>query len=437
MRLLRCISLVSLLVASSALAQNAKVSTLIPVTTPLTGSELFYVVQGGVSKNMTYSQLQQSALLLPLNNTWTGTNLWAPPNPVWATYTIQYTPIISNINNLPILSMYGNGTGNGGITTALVGAIDVPSTDVGGGWSGSTFPPEIGVAGYCRTGSQSRGCTGIFGVVTQNVEMLSSGPVAFLAGGNAVVTNFSTVQGSTVGHQYGYWEGLEADVKINNYSGGAPSGTAVGVQAEGSMQSIPTGGAYAFLAGPVNVGATLGWSVGFICTDQPMGECIQVGAAANPANVATGPSQKLTFQSYFGGTALKGSFTFDQFQNLNFDKSILSAEFVGCTGGNSIRPTLASGIGIEYCSLTAGLLVAGDGSSFDFVLQNSSYANVFTVAHGTQNMVVAGSIGVGAGTAITSSGPGGVLGNPAFVASSVTKTCGATIVVTNGVVTSC
>jgi hypothetical protein len=49
----------------------------------------------------------------------------------------------------------------------------------------------------------------------------------------------------------------------------------------------------------------------------------------------------------------------------------------------------------------------------------------------------AGAIAFGGGSAIVSSGPGGTLGNPAFVASSVTKTCGATIVVTNGVVTSC
>ena len=44
---------VALLAASPAFAQNAKVSTLIPVTTPLTGTELFYVVQGGVSKRVT------------------------------------------------------------------------------------------------------------------------------------------------------------------------------------------------------------------------------------------------------------------------------------------------------------------------------------------------------------------------------------------------
>ena len=51
---------IALLAASPALAQNAKVSTLIPVTTPLTGSELFYVVQGATSKNMTFLSLQQA-----------------------------------------------------------------------------------------------------------------------------------------------------------------------------------------------------------------------------------------------------------------------------------------------------------------------------------------------------------------------------------------
>jgi hypothetical protein len=54
------VAIVAWLAASSTLAQNAKVSTLIPATTPLTGTELFYVVQGGVSKNMTFSALQSA-----------------------------------------------------------------------------------------------------------------------------------------------------------------------------------------------------------------------------------------------------------------------------------------------------------------------------------------------------------------------------------------
>jgi autotransporter-associated beta strand protein len=69
----RTILAIALFATSPAFAQNAKVSTLTPATLPLTGTELFYVVQGGVSKNITFSAFQAAAsgVSLATPNTWT------------------------------------------------------------------------------------------------------------------------------------------------------------------------------------------------------------------------------------------------------------------------------------------------------------------------------------------------------------------------------
>lgn len=73
----------------SAVAQQIKVSQLPVATTPLSGSELFYVVQGGISKNVAFSAFSQS--LLPQNNTWTGVNTYTQPIVGHATLDLPLT----------------------------------------------------------------------------------------------------------------------------------------------------------------------------------------------------------------------------------------------------------------------------------------------------------------------------------------------------------
>ncbi len=76
---------VALLVASPAAAQQCgTLTTCPPVSTPLAGTELLYVVQGGVSKKMTTQQLGGAIALLvpiapgqsPINPSTNGGVLW-------------------------------------------------------------------------------------------------------------------------------------------------------------------------------------------------------------------------------------------------------------------------------------------------------------------------------------------------------------------------
>jgi hypothetical protein len=101
------------------------------------------------------------------------------------------------------------------------------------------------------------------------------------------------------------------------------------------------------------------------------------------------------------------------------------------TGGGGV------GVGsIRSAVNGANYIDASAGSSAEWIMRaGATPTTVFTATATAFAVALAESIG--GGSAITSSGPGGALGNPAFVASSVSKTCGATIVVTNGVVTSC
>jgi len=107
----------------------------------------------------------------------------------------------------------------------------------------------------------------------------------------------------------------------------------------------------------------------------------------------------------------------------------------GTTWFDTGNLNLGTGSTLAFAALTGtNFAVYGDGGN-TFV--NAQTNLRFSIANVSMADITASGTSIGAGSAITSSGPGGVLGNPAFVASSVSKTCGVTIVVTNGVVTSC
>lgn len=354
MRLLRCISLVSLLVASSALAQNAKVSTLIPVTTPLTGSELFYVVQGGVSKNMTFSQL--SASLLPLNNTWTGTNLWTPPSPTWSSYTTQYQPIVFNLGGLPLASTVGGftpgGYTSGGQTTAVLAALDTPSTDQAllqpGSVSGNI---NIALAGNCRSASTVKGCVGVFGGGMPNANGVSNW------GANFVATNYPYMSGTSPGFNAGLVVGAEIDVYLNPPTTGVLTSKAVELlmyTALGSGATLPTGGLYG-----IEIGGTGSSTIGLVCAlcidGGPNSQAIAIGQAG----VGNGfNSQLIAFNATnSGGTVLRTTMYADQSGNIDFAPTANAGVLVQGNGNTGLLLNKStSGSNAALYGQTAGLL---------------------------------------------------------------------------------
>lgn len=111
-----------------------------------------------------------------------------------------------------------------------------------------------------------------------------------------------------------------------------------------------------------------------------------------------------------------------------------SAILFSALNQNGLGWTNTSGV---YTPTSAGAQIYSDSSNnLDISNYNGTQTNFAFGSSVAVSMTSAG-LSIEGGSAITSSGPGGTLGNPAFVASSVSKTCGATIVVTNGVVTSC
>jgi hypothetical protein len=97
------------------------VSQLPAATTPLTGTELFYVVQGGVSKSVIFSQLQQSITMIPglpnLTTNVEGTGTSGLDGANWFIWNLIAS------SSLPTLRVDRHVTGAGGIFGDTVSAI--------------------------------------------------------------------------------------------------------------------------------------------------------------------------------------------------------------------------------------------------------------------------------------------------------------------------
>ena len=323
-----------------------------------TSSDLFYVVQGGISKSVTFAGFTQS--LLSANNSWTGLNTFTQP---------ISTP------SLPGLSASVQGTG-------------IPGLD-GAQWfiyQNVTVPP----AGQFYTFRSQRdsnysGGSGTFGAVWAACNPSNAGESDFVycslstissseAGTGTVVASYSQTFKNATGSS---WASV-MELRDNSTNPTAASVTQeIDLFAANASDSAGNRIAQDMDCGLIP--GTTGYTP--LCTDM-----IRIGAQ----NEVVG-----------NGAILRGiSFT--------------RATWTGALIGSELGPTAVNGIdftGITFSGLALDL-------------------NGFTVNN-------TGATAIGAGAAITSSGPGGVLGNPAFVASSVSKTCGGTIVVANGVVTSC
>lgn len=144
------------------------------------------------------------------------------------------------------------------------------------------------------------------------------------------------------------------------------------------------------------------------------------------------------------GTASNGAIARGlSFQPATWTTLIGSEGSVSAVSGIDLHGIAFSGPAIALAvAQTIGVDCTGSGCtrSWNYQSGEETYhtpsGDVFQISDAGA-IVAAGNLSIAGGSAITSSGPGGTLGNPAFVASSVTKTCGPTIVVTNGVVTSC
>lgn len=106
---LRCgAALCALLAAAPALAQTqqtAKVSTLVPATTPFSGAELFYIIQGGISKKVSLSTLFTAPTFINTIGVGGGAPLSGLPNTPSLVGSSQFIPSSVTTTATPVLGI--------------------------------------------------------------------------------------------------------------------------------------------------------------------------------------------------------------------------------------------------------------------------------------------------------------------------------------------
>lgn len=281
-------------------------------------SFLAYVLSIGAAAAQSYSPMQLGidktsnpyAFATNVNNAWIGIGTinsngaitYTPPSPSWGSYSQPYYPHVVNVNNLPQQSM-PQGTGAAGqytsigMVSSIVGAIDTPSTDSSLAQPGNV-PGfiNIGTSGVSRSASTTKGAVGVFGGGMINAETAKSW------GGNFVATNFPYLSGvSTNGFNNFRTSGLEVDVYLNNPASGSLTGTAIGIELSGQLQSSPSGGSYGVVINPAKTNQTLGWVCAICVVDGPNGSALNIGAQAKKTVSATAEAQLIRLNSYNSG----------------------------------------------------------------------------------------------------------------------------------------
>ena len=354
----KALALVALLAASSAFAQNAKVSTLIPVMTPLTGSELFYVVQGGVSKNMTFSALQQALSVGSFSSLTVGPSQasYGQILQVTATYPgllVNADVVRTQVGGFPTTDeITGSGVNS---VSAIAGAVTIPAGSNAG-------PFDAGVSGYCQTKNATRACVGLYG----DAQVLIAG-----SSGWGVNTTSLNCEGHGVlcgpgnGLNFSLLYGYEADLDVYTTATGAPIGQGFGIFATYFANTVPTGGAFAFTAGlhAFSVSHGVKWTTGYTTQDGGATTGVEIGAtAAVAANLA---SQPILFNWYNGSSALGlVNIHADSTGNLNLNTNLV-AQSASITGTGAFLNNQSSG-GRQWLISSSGSSSTGGAGNLGF-----------------------------------------------------------------------
>jgi hypothetical protein len=131
--------------------------------------------------------------------------------PTWGSYSTLHNTLRVAINDYPLNAQFGLNTT--GITEAIVGAIEIPSSSAAANHS-------AGIAGYVRTASTTQGAVGTFGAGF----MGANGTSAW--GGNFLVSNCGS-QSCSPGYTTGVLYNLELDLNVMALDGGVAPNVAV------------------------------------------------------------------------------------------------------------------------------------------------------------------------------------------------------------------
>jgi len=376
------IALVAVLIASPAAAQQCGTLTTCPqVSTPLAGSELLYVVQGGVSKKMTVTQL--SAGIGPLVP---GTNTISPSTNGGVLY--DNAGILGDSETLPTGLTIPSATLTApslGVATAT--SINGVTIGASGGAlsiaSGKTLTDTSGVGADLLLGATGGGFTAYGGASSAGNVLLglsAAGVGSFQPYG---LTGNSTLVETTTGGL------LTASI--------IPFGTATNQVAEGGVITA---------AGPIGSATAVP-----VITYNAAGQLTTVTTAALGTAAAdnTGTSGA-TIPLNNGGFTQSGAAIFSStLAESNAALPSVVAGQLGLAGGSTSAPTLgANDEGDAYLSTANGLNLIGKGSTYDAALLDSAGGVALGVSTGTLNLVLGGGV-TAASLATPSSNIGGAL----------------------------
>jgi len=405
--------------AAPALAQNNRIpiTDLPTASTPLNGSEVVPIVQSGVTKKISplnFGFLTITGTVSPYSfggsiggvfsalGSVTTAGVWtitpsainnSQAGPAWGSYTTQYFPAISNIGNLPLTSMVGGyspgGYVSGGMTAALVGALDTPSTDTAllqpGNVPGNI---NIGTVGNCRTASTIKGCVGVFGGGMANADTTQ------VFGANFVASNNGYLSGTNAGFKFASLAGLEVDMPVIAPSSGTLPGVMYGIILHGEVNGSsakPTGGTYGLTIFPASLDGSVGWDCAICLVGGSNTEGLRLGPQGTSNNNVK--SQPINFQGYASTSLYQNLVYGDIFGNLSMDvaNGIVvnysgSAVFQTTTTSVNLNKQAIFAQGFKLANLaasnTAPTIGSGFGTSPSIVASNGTVAFQINVGTG-------------------------------------------------------
>lgn len=202
-----------------------------------------------------------------------------------------------NINGFPTSGEFGQapGTGHVDLASAIVGAINVPSSATSNNAAG------YGIAGYGRTVSPTYGAVGTGGYG----QALAASSNAWGVNSSATNSPYMAPQVPNSGSDFGGLWGAEINVAVMKKSdGSAPGGTVRGLSIVGNSEVVPSpspAGYFALTIGPfgnVFTPPPIPWQIGLTTSDQAATVGISLGSVGLPNT--TSASQPIVFVAYNG-----------------------------------------------------------------------------------------------------------------------------------------